>query len=135
MYIILLILFFTSLILIIFMIARKLPLLQNGQIKEEEILFEIPYIKEIRYVAVKNIKKYGHESVVTTLRLYVRGTKLFKRKYEEIKIKIKDVTTKSYVNNTSPEKIEVSKFLKKISDYKHKIREIKHRIHEEENNS
>ena|SRR3989344_5088642 len=132
---ILLILFFMSLLGIIIMIGRKLVLLQNGQtMSQEKVLFEVPYIKEIKYIIIKNIRKYGHISLVTTLRFYIRSSNLLKNKYEKIKIKIKNVTRNGLYND-SLEKVEVSKFLKMISDYKHKIREIKHKIHEEEKNS
>lgn len=95
---------------------------------------EIPYIREIRHVTVKNIKKYGHISLVATLRFYIRLNNFLKNKYGEIKIKIKNKLKKSKGLEDGPsEKKEVSGFLKMISDYKRKIREIKHRIHEEEN--
>lgn len=99
----------------------------------EEVLFGIPHLEKIKDLTIQNIKKYGHLSVVATLRFYIRGTKVLKNRYEEIKIKIKDIHDKK--NNINGERKEISKFLKIISDYKHKIREIKHKIHEEEKNS
>src|SRR3989344_588999 len=128
----LLILFFTSFLGIIIMIGRKLVLLRNGQVlAREEILFGIPHIEKVKDLFIKNLKKYGHISLVMTIRSYVRSTNLLKNKYGEIKIKIKDMTQKGLHDN-SPGKAEVSKFLKMILDYKQKIREIKHKIHEEE---
>ena len=130
----LLILFFASFFGIIIMIGRKLVLLRNGQVlAREEILFGIPHIEKVKDLFIKNLKKYGHISLVMTIRFYVRSTNLLKNKYGEIKIKIRDMTQKSLHGNSS-EKTEVSKFLKMILDYKRKIREIKHKIHEEENN-
>ena len=130
----LLILFFVSFFGIIIMIGRKLVLLRNGQVlAREEILFGIPHIEKVKDLFIKNLKKYGHISLVMTIRSYVRSTNLLKNKYGEIKIKIRDMTQKSLHGNSS-EKTEVSKFLKMILDYKRKIREIKHKIHEEENN-
>ena len=130
----LLILFFVSFFGIIIMIGRKLVLLRNGQVlAREEILFGIPHIEKVKDLFIKNLKKYGHISLVMTIRFYVRSTNLLKNKYGEIKIKIRDMTQKSLHGNSS-EKTEVSKFLKMILDYKRKIREIKHKIHEEENN-
>ena len=131
----LLILFFVSFFGIIIMIGRKLVLLRNGQVlAREEILFGIPHIEKVKDLFIKNLKKYGHISLVMTIRFYVRSTNLLKNKYGEIKIKIRDMTQKSLHGNSS-EKTEVSKFLKMILDYKRKIREIKHKIHEEEKNS
>lgn len=133
---ILLILFFTSFFGIIIMIGRKLVLLQNGQtLEREEVSFKIPHLEKIKHLTVKNMKKYGHMSLVTTLRFYVRSMNLLKNKYEETKIKIKNFNTRKDSNGNGAEKVEVSKFLKMISEYKHKIRAIKQKIHEEENSS
>ena len=127
----LLVLFFASLFSIIIMIGRKLTILEHEQIlNQEEILFELPYFKKIKHFTVENIKKNGNILLVATVRFYVRGANLFKNKYEEIKIKIKN---KSMKNNINGEKKEISKFLKIIGDYKNKIREIKHKIKKEEN--
>ena len=113
------------------MIGRKLTILEHEQIlNQEEILFELPYFKKIKHFTVENIKKNGNILLVATVRFYVRGANLFKNKYEEIKIKIKN---KSMKNNINGEKKEISKFLKIIGDYKNKIREIKHKIKKEEN--
>lgn len=130
----LVILFFGSLIGITFMIGRKLIMIQNGLIlnKEDDFL-KAPYLEELKYTTIKNIKKYGYTGVVTIIRLYVRSTNLLKNKYQEIKIKVKNVYNKNLGNN-SIEKKEVSKFLKMIGEYKHKIREIKHKVKEEEEN-
>ena len=129
----LLILFFTSLLGIIFMIGKKLVLLKNGQIlSREETFLKAPYLEEWKHLTVKNIKKHGYTGLVATIRLYVRSSNLLKNKYQEVKIRIKNVRKKSQ-NGGLSEKKEASKFLKMISEYKHKIREIKHKIHEEEN--
>ena len=128
---ILLTLFFISLISIIFMIGRRLVLLRAGHTMiAEGIVFEIPHLKKIKHITVTNFKKYGHKSVVETLRFYIRGTNLLKNKYQEIKIKINTFGQATHKNG---EKKEISKFLKVIGDYKHKIRKIKEKIHEEEN--
>ncbi|MEK7190495.1 MAG: hypothetical protein AAB661_01880 [Patescibacteria group bacterium] len=117
------------------MLGRKLIMLQNGQIsRREEIIFKTPYLEEWKHSTVKNIKKHGYTGLVAAIRFYVRGTNLLKNKYQKIKIKVKNIHHQNS-NNDSPEKREISKFLKIISDYKHKIREIKHKIKEEEENS
>src|SRR3989344_7131518 len=93
---ILFILFFVSLASIIVMIGRKLVLLKNtAVVMQEEIVLEVPYIKEFRHVTITNIKKYGHVGLVTTLRLYIRSMSLLKNKHQEIKQKIKDKFEKS----------------------------------------
>jgi len=129
----LLTLFFASLLGIVFMIGRKLMLLQNGQVlQKEETVFRTPNLEEWKYLTVKNIKKYGYLGLVTTIRFYIRGTNFLKNKYREVRIKIKNMRERNS-NGESAEKREASGFLKMISEYKHKIREIKHKIKEEEN--
>lgn len=131
-----LILFFVSLTGITVMIGRKLTLVKNGRIAESHHPHPfIPDFNKIKHLIFENTKKYGHLSLVTILRFYIRSSYFFKKKYEEIKIKIKNISTPKDLNGNGTKKTEVSKFLKMISDYKHKIREIKQKIHEEENHS
>jgi hypothetical protein len=115
------------------MIGRKLVLLKNGQIlRKEETILKVSYLEEWKHLTIKNIKKHGYAGLVATVRFYVRSSNLLKNKYQEAKIKIKNIRAKN-LNSDSGEKKE-NKFLKMISEYKHKIREIKHRIKEEEKN-
>lgn len=135
----LLILFFSSLLGIIFMIGRKLLMLQNGQITYKdgtETFLKAQYLETFKHSAIKTIKKHSYLGLVTTIRLYFRSTNLLKNKYQEIKIKIKERLSKreSRLNGDLPKRQEVSKFLKMISEYKQKIRAIKHKIKEEEKN-
>lgn len=126
---ILLILFFTSLISIIIMIVRKLAILKQGhELHHEEVLFELPYLKEVKHVTIRGVRKYSYDGLVSVVRLYVKSINFLKNKYDTIKIKNRK--TKEEI---SGDKKEISKFLKIIGEYKHKIREIKHRIHKEEN--
>jgi hypothetical protein len=116
------------------MIGRKLVLLRNGHIlHKEETLFKAPFFEEWKHLTIKNIKKHGYAGLVATIRFYIQSSNLLKNKYQEAKIKIKNIRAKN-LNSDSGEKREVSKFLKMISEYKHKIREIKHKIREEEDN-
>ena len=129
----LLILFFASLLGIIFMIGRKLMMMQNGVVlQKEETFLETQYLEKLRSVTIKNIKKHSYAGLVGAVRFYVRFSNFLKNKYQEAKTKIKNMS-KEKPENDSPEKKEVSKFLKMISEYKNKIREIKHKIKEEEN--
>ena len=130
-----LILFFLSLLGIIFMVGRKLTLVQSGSVGQTEHphLFT-PDVQKIKEVVSKNTRKHSYTILVTLIRSYVQLGNFLKSVYEKIKI----ITIKRFSKNTSSdgssEKPEVSKFLKLISDYKHKIRNIKHRIIEEEKN-
>src|SRR3989338_2595431 len=129
----LLTLFFASLSSIIFMIGKKLVIIQNEKTTHsEEVLFELPYIKEIKHATIKNAKKHGYAGLVATLRLYVRSSDFIKDKYKKLKEKIEERKNKNSLNG---EKQEISKFLKVIGDYKHRIREIKHKIRKEEENN
>lgn len=127
----LLILFFGSLFGIIFMIGRKLVMLQNGYVvQKEEIVFEVPFLKKAKHITIKNIKKHGYIGLVETIRFYIQTSNLIKNKYQQAKNKIKNRNKEGIM---AEEKKEISKFLKVISEYKRKIREIKHKIKEEEN--
>ena len=127
----LLILFFASLASIIFMIGKKLAVIKHEQIpNHEEVLIQIPYLKEVKHITVTNVKKHGYNFLVVAVRFYVRTAESFKNKYIEIKTKIINRSKKNQING---ERKEISKFLKIITDYKNKIREIKHKIKREEN--
>jgi len=130
----LLILFFGSLFGITFMIGRKLIVLQNGQLftRRENTSYKIENLEEWRSLIVQNIKSYSYKGLVGTIRLYVRLANFLNRKYQEIKIKLKERQEKKLSENGN-EKVEPNKFLKMISEYKRKIRKIKHQIKEEEN--
>ncbi|KKR01428.1 MAG: hypothetical protein UT98_C0003G0046 [Candidatus Nomurabacteria bacterium GW2011_GWF2_40_31] len=120
-----------SLIGIVIMIGRKLEVVENGQMPDNG--YKHPFVgdmQNIKEIITVNTKKYGHLTVVTILRFYIRGTNLLKNSYEKIKIKIDNIGKDKHADG---EKKEISKFLKIIGDYKHKIREIKHKIKEEEN--
>ena len=129
-----LILFFASLIGIIIMVGRKLKLVRDGQIVE--IYHSHPFVLDfdkIKYQSLKYGKGILYLILFITIRFYIRSSVFLESKYADMKIKIKNMNKKNMVNGAPGEKVEVSKFLRKISDYKHKIREIKHKIHEEEN--
>lgn len=114
------------------MIGRKLAMLQNGQmLYRKEALFKTSFLEEWKHLTVKNIKKHGYIGLVATIRFYVKSSNFLKNKYQETKIKIKNIRGKKLSGDSEEEKKE-NKFLKMISEYKHKIREIKHKIKKEE---
>jgi len=113
------------------MIGKRWAVLEHEHIlNQEEVLFELPYLTEIKHATIKNVRKHSYTFLVTVIRFYVLSTNSVKNKYIELKNKIKKMSMESHQNG---EKKEISKFLKIIGDYKHKIREIKHKIKEEEN--
>jgi len=130
----LLILFFGSLVGITFMVGKKLVLLKNGEViyhHDAEEFFK-DFFKSLKHESVKYFKKYGYIGLVATVRLYVHLANFLKRKYQETKIKFKEIYQRK-VKKEVVEKREVSGFLKLISEYKHKIRKIRRQIKEEEN--
>ncbi|MEI7709154.1 MAG: hypothetical protein WCI76_00395 [bacterium] len=113
------------------MIGKKFALIEHEQIlNHEEILFELPFIKEVKKITVANVKRHGYTGLVTTVRIYVRSTNFLQNKYQDLNRKIKNQIRSKAKNGESK---EISKFLKVIGDYKHKIREITHKIKKEEN--
>lgn len=134
---IILILFAISLLSIMVMIGRKLMLLRRGLITaeySEEIIFEIPYINEVKTITIKNAKRYGYLGLVATIRLYFRSAGLAKSTYLEAKEKTKNLIEKNKraLLKDKSENSEISGFLRTISEYKEKISALKHRIREEE---
>jgi hypothetical protein len=130
----LLILFFGSLLGIIFMIGRKLVLLQNVEVVHHYDAEEIfkDSLEDLKHASIKHFKRYSYRGLVATVRLYVHFTNFLKNLYEATKFKIAEMWEKKAKKN-GVEKREVSGFLKMISDYKHKIRKIRRQIKEEEN--
>lgn len=129
----LLVLFFSSLISIIFMIGKKLVMIKNGRYEiVEEATFEIPYIKEAKDLTVEGIKKYEHLSLVFIVKSYFKFINFIKHAHVEWKNKIKNIHIKKYPNGELIEKIESSKVVKFVSGYKHRIKEIVHKVKEEE---
>jgi hypothetical protein len=128
----LLILFFGSLLGIIFMIGRKLSLLHNGQAAfyKNENVSEDPILEAWKHETMEGVKKYSYAGLVAIVRIYVHSSNYLKIRYQELKLRIKNRFGKK-AEDEEVEK-EASKFLKMISDYKHKIRKIRRQIKEEE---
>ncbi len=130
---ILLTLFFVSLFSIIFMVTRRLILQRReypaGDLREQEISLELPYLKEIKQATARSIRRFSRTAVIAIIRFYVRSAKFLRDKYNAVKIKLENARRKNQVEG---EKKEISKFFKIIAEYKRKIREIKHHIKKEE---
>ena len=130
---IILILFFVSLFVILIMISRKLFFIRESEIIIEEKTSIIPEANEIKYLLIKNAKKYGFVMIAIILRTTVRTNVLVKRKVVEISNRIKNHLYKNTSEKRS--KKEVNGFLKGMSEYKKKIRRLKDKIVEEEMDS
>lgn len=123
-----LILFFTSLLSIIVMIARKLRQISKEIPSAQEFPVELPYLEEVKENTIRNLKKHGYVALVACIRYYVRGVNFVRSEYQAARVK---VLSWRHTEKTG-EKKESSKFLRTIGEYKEKIREIKHRISKEE---
>src|SRR5688572_22557542 len=122
---ILLILFFISLLGIIFMVGRKLFLLEKGYIFEEEAGIPVgQYFEKWKRSAQKNLKMLVFVTVVILVRLYVKISNFVEEKYQQIAFKLKSTYIKKSKAGTTETK-ETSKFLKMVGEYKRKLRKIK----------
>ena len=127
-----LILFFLSLIGIIFMIAKKLLVLDKIQEKSNELpLFETPNLREIKQTAISSARFLGHKTLLLILRIYIISANFLKQRKNHLFEKVKKVLHKRGVVKTPEINPEPSKFIKMVSDYKRKIRRMTHRIKQE----
>lgn len=127
----LLVIFFISLLGIIVMVWRKISR-KEELINEENVsdmLIDMPYVDEIKYMTAKKLKKYGYVVLLSSIRLSMKSTKAVKKAGNEIGEIVKRTLLK---NKNSEDPKEVSKFLQMVSEYKNKIKHIKKRIREEE---
>jgi len=128
------ILFFISLAVIIFMISRKLLLVNNSveNIKNETLLSDILDFDRIKHLTIINLKKASHTLLWIVLKTYIISSNFINKKRKELVEKIKSRMSKRHKEEDQPEKKEVSKHIKIISEYRQKIRNMTHRIKEEE---
>jgi hypothetical protein len=125
-------LFFGSLLGIIFMIGRKIILIQNGQAPEYPEVSNNQEWEEFKYEALKGLKRLGYALLVEGVRLYVKLISYLKNLSRLIIRKIQKVYYKKLETGTG-EPRESSKFLKMVGQYKRKLRRIKEKVKEEEN--
>lgn len=125
-------LFFGSLLGIIFMIGKKLILIQNGQAPEYPEANNGQEWEEFKHEALKGLKRLGYALLVEAVRLYVKLVSYLKNLSRMIIIKIQKVYYKKSKTGTG-EPGESSKFLKMVGQYKRKLRRIKEKVKEEEN--
>lgn len=124
-----------SFVAMYFMLWRKLALVRNGAVVEGAHAHPfVPDLENLKKLAHKNTRWLAYKTLVTALRLHIRGSNTLKNKYGELKQKIREIRDKNG-NGLPQAKPEVSNFLQLITDYKNKIRHIKHKIKKEEENS
>ena len=119
------------------MIGNKLIFLQKEGISVgEHVKINTPDLQDLKFIIVKNTKKYSFILLVLTLRFSVKSSHFIKTKAKEHKKKvlkkIKKITTSKHKRELEAEPKEISGFLKAVSDYKKKVKRIKEKIKEEE---
>lgn len=129
----LLVLFFASLLSIMFMIWRKLALVKSGQYYiKEDASFEIPYLEEARDIIIKNLKRYEYLSLVIIVKFALQFSNFLKNKSKELSVKIQNIHLKNQSTREIKEKFATSNLLKLIYNYKRKIKRITYKIKQEE---
>jgi len=128
-----LILFFASLLGIIFMLGQKLRTLDELPVAEPVVPFSMPRLDDLGDRALKILRRLGYLCLVASIRLYVKISLWLKNKYAQAQAKLAERRKKSGNGTTSPQ--APNKFLRVIADYKRKINQIKAEIKEEETNS
>lgn len=124
------VLFFVSLVGIIFMIGRKLRLLGNGHtLPPEHASLQVPRFDEIHNTAERIMKRLGYFLLVEIIRVYVRLAEASKKGWTQLKARFQ----KTIGSVEEPSVKQPSKFLKAIAEYKHRIGKIKKEVKEEEN--
>ncbi len=132
---VILIIFFTSLVSIIFMIARKLVVLGNGNCSiPDNASFEVPYVEETKNFLGESIKKLEHVALVFIIRFLIQTKNFFQNMIEDMKNVLRNLHFKKYPNGELIEKIENSKLLKMTNRYRRKIKDITRQVKKEEKN-
>jgi len=128
-----LILFFVSLLGIIFMIVKKLAYLNHEEkhIHDHEVNFlaEILDWNKVKHTSLDGLKKVSHIFLWVILRTYIISSNFVITKSKLFFSKIKE---KIFQGEEAHSNKEPSKYLKIISEYRQKIKHLKHKIKEEE---
>jgi len=128
-----LILFFASLLGIIFMLGWKLHALDGLPVTEPVAPFPMPRFDDLGDRTLKILRRLGYLCLVASIRFYVKISLWLKNKYTQMQVKLAERHQKSGDDTASP-KIS-NKFLRVITESKRKISRIKAEIKEEETNS
>ena len=132
------ILFLISLISISFILIKRASFLRSQEILIDHTQPILPDLKEVRYVVLKNAKRYTIILIAIILRGSIRTSIFVKQKSKEFASKFKkQVTTlknKAYHPKHTEKIQKENNFLKAMSEYKTKIKKLKQQIIEEETN-
>lgn len=126
------VLFFVSLLGIVFMVGKKLRLVLSGQISPDQYTpLEMPSFEEVQNNAGEIIRRLSYFLLVESIRGYLRLIQFFKNKYQAVKVKLEERRRQRGAEPSLPK--EPNRFLKAVALYKHKIGKIKKEIKEKEN--
>lgn len=104
----------------------------HRKIDHTEFFFDVPELEDIKVIVVKQMKRYGYLTLVTTLRIYVRGGKLANTLARTIARKAMTLNDKYLSKKKETKGAQTSIFLRTIGEYKRKIKKLKDRIKQEE---
>lgn len=122
-----------SLVLLFFRKFKTLgPDLMTRRIDHTRFLFDVPELEDISVIVVRQMKRYGYLTLVTTLRIYVRGGKVAHTLAKTIASRATTLKYKYLSKKKQPGMAQTSKFLKTVGEYKRKIKSLKDRIKQEE---
>jgi hypothetical protein len=130
--------FAISLILLAGLLGYKIIRVRNGETLTEEhhdihsFIPEHVNLGEARKAVVKYGKQYGHETILSAIRMWFRTFYFVKKQKEIIVPKIKSMIPKKHREAQRP--AVVSEFLQNVTEYKGKLKKISDRIKEEEKN-
>lgn len=127
----LIVLFFVSLSGIIFMVGRKLRLIESGRAVPAQASFQMPRMDELEKYAGLIARRLGYFLLVEIIRAYLRLRQLLKKTYVDLKTKLD--TWRRERGTEIPVSKEPNRFLRAAAEYKKKISKIRDEIKEEEN--
>ena len=77
------------------MVMRRVVLQKDINTQEDtELILDVPDLEEIKVITIRKFKIYGYIVLVSSLRIYVKSSHLFKNKYSEVKDTVKNLHNK-----------------------------------------
>lgn len=137
---VLFLLFLISFVLIAALLYKKVWQIRSGKIGFETQDKGGVHLPHLNFHSIKNTageyaKKYGHEAVLFSLKIWVKANYFIKKKVEVVAPKIKSVWNKAWGNITHHHNRKrsgaVSHFLHSISEYKARLSHLKEKMEEQ----
>ncbi len=113
------------------MLYKRVVLIRAGAVTAHNQSPIIPPAHEVRYIIIKNVKRYGLVVIAVILRISIRSSIHLKKGSAYLTKKVRNTLSKHFPEKKAEER-ETSGFLKTVSEYKRKISNLKEKIKEEE---